>query len=66
MLPILFSIGIIRNEGKWSEILTERFPEYFSGRMELVKILSIRVPPFELILVGIVIEGANELAIIVS
>ena len=47
-------------------MLTVRFPDVLSEVIEFVKILSIKVPPFKVILVGMVIDGAKKFDIIVS
>ena len=46
-------------------MLTVRFPHLLSGRIELVKILAIKVLLLVLILVDMIIAGANRLVIIV-
>ena len=42
-------------------MLTVRFPDFLWEVMEFVKILSIKGPPFEVILVGMVIDGAKKI-----
>ena len=54
------------NDGKWSDILTVKFPEIVSGLNWFVMMLSIRVLLILFIFVGRVNKGINRFEVIFS
>ena len=57
-------MGIIRNDGKWSDISSVKLPGIKSRLNSLVKMLSIKVSLTVFIFVGIEITGKRKLDII--